>query len=184
MYIARILYPVKVLGPGNRIGIWFCGCPHHCIGCSNPELWDFDNRYKTTEQTLLKLIHNIADKYPVDGFTITGGEPFYQRETLLSLIKQIKSINPDILVYTGYNISELITEDLKDIAVLIDGKYIERLNNNCCLRGSENQIIHILNDEYTPKYYNYINTEENKIQNFTLQDSIISVGIHRPQFKF
>lgn len=41
MYIARILYPVEVLGPGKRIGIWFCGCPRRCEGCSNPELWEF-----------------------------------------------------------------------------------------------------------------------------------------------
>lgn len=36
MYIARILYPVEVLGPGKRIGIWFCGCPRRCEGCSQP----------------------------------------------------------------------------------------------------------------------------------------------------
>lgn len=44
MYIARILYPVKVLGPGERIGIWMDGCEHGCIGCSNPELWDIQSK--------------------------------------------------------------------------------------------------------------------------------------------
>ena len=40
IYVARILYPVKVLGPGNRVGIWLAGCDHKCLGCSNPELWE------------------------------------------------------------------------------------------------------------------------------------------------
>ena len=44
MYVARILYPVKVLGPGNRIGIWVSGCNHRCKGCSNPELWKQEER--------------------------------------------------------------------------------------------------------------------------------------------
>ena len=39
MNVARILFPVQVLGPGNRIGIWLCGCNRACKGCSNPELW-------------------------------------------------------------------------------------------------------------------------------------------------
>lgn len=36
MYVAGILYPVEVLGPGKRIGIWFSGCLSKCKGCSNP----------------------------------------------------------------------------------------------------------------------------------------------------
>ena len=36
--IARIYYPVKTLGPGNRIGIWTAGCPRRCSGCISPEL--------------------------------------------------------------------------------------------------------------------------------------------------
>lgn len=47
MYVARILYPVEVLGPGKRVGICFYGCPRKCKGCSNPRLWNFQERYKT-----------------------------------------------------------------------------------------------------------------------------------------
>ena len=40
--IARIFYPVKTLGPGNRVGIWTTGCLRGCQGCISPELQDYD----------------------------------------------------------------------------------------------------------------------------------------------
>lgn len=184
MYIARILYPVKVLGPGNRIGIWFCGCPRRCDGCSNPELWEFQDRYKISLATVMSLIEKIAQAHRVDGFTITGGDPFFQPDALSNLLEQIKKISDDILVYTGYMKDELPAPLLKNIAVLIDAPYIKARNNNCRLRGSDNQTIYILNENYRVVYEDYLSTTENQIQNFTAKDGIISVGIHRPDFKF
>ena len=60
MYIARILYPVETLGPGKRIGIWFCGCSKACKGCSNPELWQRQEKYRISIDSILKLIHQIS----------------------------------------------------------------------------------------------------------------------------
>lgn len=99
MYVARILYPVEVLGPGKRIGIWFCGCPHKCKGCSNPELWDFQEKYKTSLEAILTLIETIAKEHQVDGFTITGGDPMYQASDLQKLIMHLCKLSSDILVY-------------------------------------------------------------------------------------
>jgi len=182
MYVARILFPVQVLGPGNRVGIWFCGCPHRCRGCSNPELWEFQDRYKTSVETILHLIKLIDDTYDIDGFTITGGEPFYQYDDLAHLLSELVLINDDILVYSGYRYDELADKDLSNISVLIDGRYVEEQNNNCFLRGSSNQRIHILNDKFSNMYQQYIQQGENKIQNFTATDGVISVGIHKPNF--
>ncbi len=182
MYIARILYPIKVLGPGKRIGIWFCGCPHKCKGCSNPELWEFQERYKTSLNTIKELINKICVDNSVDGFTITGGDPFYQENELVELLGYLKTINEDILVYTGYSKEEISPQSLNDIAVLIDGKYIEDQNFGRALIGSDNQKIHILKSAYRKKYNDYISTTKNKIQNFTTTDGIISVGIHKPNF--
>lgn len=182
MYIARILYPIEVLGPGKRIGIWFCGCPHKCEGCSNPELWEFQERYKTSLNTIKELINKICVDNSVDGFTITGGDPFYQENELVELLGYLKTINEDILVYTGYKKEEISPQSLNDIAVLIDGKYIEELNFGHVLIGSDNQKVHILKSAYQKKYNDYISTTKNKIQNFTSTDGIISVGIHKPNF--
>ena len=182
MYVARVLYPVEVLGPGKRVGIWFCGCPRRCKGCSNPELWEFQDRYKTTPQRIYELVLQIAKKYPIDGFTITGGDPMYQAEDLQELAKLLTNISKDILVYTGYDRSELSAESLSGIAVLIDGEYIESRNTNCILRGSDNQSIHILDDGFRERYNDYLSSTENQIQNFMTSEGVVSVGIHRPKF--
>lgn len=182
MYVARVLYPVEVLGPGKRVGIWFCGCPRRCKGCSNPELWEFQDRYYTSPQLVHELIMQIAKDHTIDGFTITGGDPLYQASGLRQLIMLLRTISEDILVYTGYTIKELSDVQLDGIAVLIDGEYIENRNNDSILRGSDNQKIHILDQRYEDKYLSYLSRSKNKIQNFMTSDGVISVGIHKPNF--
>ncbi|MDR1135084.1 MAG: radical SAM protein [Clostridiales Family XIII bacterium] len=102
MNIARILYPVKVLGPGNRIGIWLSGCPRRCKGCSNPELWEWRSEFELSVSEVRKLIMKIAAASSVDGFTISGGEPMVQAEELAGLVDCLKTVSGDILIYTGY----------------------------------------------------------------------------------
>ena len=190
MYIARILYPVEVLGYGKRIGIWFDGCPHRCKGCSNPELQVTDEKYNIDIENVFDLVLKITQSNPVDGFTLTGGEPFFQLESLDILTRKLSRISGDILIYTGYTLKELhemksqtVENILSRISVLIDGRYIEELNNNCPMRGSQNQKVHILSEKYR-KVYNDCMKRENKIQNFMSGNSIISVGIHKKNFDF
>ena len=96
----------------------------------------------------------------------------------------MSDISNDILVYTGYTMSELTGKNLDNIAVLIDGTYIEERNNGSILRGSDNQQIYILNNSLKEKYENYLSTAQNQIQNFATVDGYISVGIHNKDFKF
>jgi len=105
-----------------------------------------------------------------------------QSEDLFYLLKELKKISNDILVYTGFEKEELTEKQLENISVLIGGKYVEELNDNSLLRGSSNQRIHILEEAQKNKYEIYLNTETNKIQNFTTMDGIVSVGIHKPDF--
>lgn len=186
MYVARILYPVNVLGPGKRIGIWFNGCNHHCPGCSNPELWEPQERYKTTLETLMRLVEYICNNQTVDGVTLTGGDPFAQADALQQLLPELSKFSNDILVYTGFDYEEILLkypELVSQIGVLIDGKYIQERNNGVVLRGSDNQRIIILDDQLVDKYNCYLSTVQNEIQNFTALDGVISVGIHRPGYE-
>lgn len=102
MYVARILYPVEVLGPRRRIGIWFDGCCHFCKGCSNPELWKIDLKYKTDLRQVKRLIKSIENQHEIDGFTLTGGDPMFQPEALREILPELSKISDDILMYTGY----------------------------------------------------------------------------------
>lgn len=183
MYIARVLYPVKVLGPGNRIGIWVAGCCHECKGCSNPELWERDEKYFITKNKFREIIFSISNRFKVDGFTLTGGDPFFNASDLNDILEVITTVSEDVLVYTGYSYSSLLAkieykQCLDRIAVLIDSPYVESLNNNSFLRGSSNQQIIILKDGYKDKYERYIKEGQNEIQNFMTRNGFISVGIH------
>ena len=185
MYIARILYPVRVLGPGDRIGIWFNGCDHRCSGCSNPELWTPQERYNITQDTLLKLIGQVCKTRPVDGFTLTGGDPFKQPEALRQLLPALNEITNDILVYTGYDydwVNDQYPDIVSQIGVLIDGPYIEQRNTGLPLRGSDNQTIRVLQPQLLSKYQPYLQSAKNEIQNFTTADGVVSVGIHKPGY--
>ena len=186
MYIARILYPVKTLGPGNRIGIWFAGCNHRCQGCSNPELWKRREEYRTDLRQIMRLVNSIVGQHQVDGFTITGGDPFNQPEALEQLLPKLHQISDDILVYTGFEFEEIERQHstiLDYIAILIDGLYIEELNAGEALRGSTNQRIIVLDERYTEQYTQYIMTGKGQVQNFITPTGVISVGIHRPGYE-
>ena len=185
MYIARILFPVKVLGPGNRIGIWFDGCSHNCKGCSNPELHEFSEQYAISLVNIEKLITDISNKNDIDGFTITGGDPFDQPEDLNKLLDFIRLISEDILIYTGYcyeDVEKKYQDIVNKATVIIDGEYVQELNTGEVLRGSTNQNIIILNDKFRNKYLEYIDNSESSIQNFYINGAAISVGIHKPGF--
>lgn len=189
MNVARILYPVQVLGPGNRVGIWLCGCSRGCRGCSNPELWKQRPEYEVSPDEVYTLIQRVASSHNIDGFTISGGEPMNQALSLVELTGLISGISDDILIYTGYRIEELrarcdpATDGLLEKAsVLIDGAYIEEQNDGSVLRGSSNQRILILNKKYEGRYQLYLAQTHNQIQNFTTADGVVSVGIHHRGF--
>lgn len=181
MFVARILYPVRTLGPGNRIGIWFCGCSHGCKGCSNPELWQRLEEYRITPRRLMELVRSVSDSAPVDGFTLTGGDPMEQPE-LAGLLPELREISGDILLYTGYTLEQLrempgASGVLENVSVLIDGEYIAERNTGCPLRGSDNQRVIFLDESLRAVYEEYMR-QGNMIQNFTVGNSVVSVGIH------
>lgn len=194
MQIARILYPVKVLGPGKRIGIWVNGCRRACPGCANPELWETDIRKNVSIEQIRKMVQSIAERYPVDGITISGGEPFLQTKELAELVGMLKEYTEDILIFTGYERRTLLKRKkeatyiryiLENISVLVDGKYVEEKNDGHPLKGSSNQRIYYKNPNIKSEYEKYIQNQkkEQYAQIFPASDGTIMVGIHRKDFR-
>ncbi len=186
MYIDRILFPILSLGIHNRLVIWTVGCTKHCKGCANPELWEISGRKDRPVKSILQLIQNLHSQQPIEGITITGGDPLEQPEEILQLLEGLQEITQDILLYTGYTMQELenlwspsMLERLKkNIAVLIDGRYIEGLNEETAvLRGSWNQNIIYFKEQYRAEYEEYL-SKGRTIQNVYMGNQLISVGIH------
>lgn len=112
--INRLHWPVTVLGPGRRVGIWFQGCSIECPGCVSRDTWAAPGPgdYTPVGDLVARidaLTSGGADG-PVDGVTVTGGEPFEQAEALEALLPALRewldsrgASSADLLVYTGYD---------------------------------------------------------------------------------
>lgn len=177
--LARIYYPVKVLGPGSRVGIWMNGCARDCIGCVSPELKTYDSSKEVTVSEIIQMIRRI--RYPIDGFTISGGEPFYDPEALDALVQRLAGICDDILIFSGCTMEELraqknesVDSVLNTCAALIDGAYMKELNDGRGLRGSSNQRVWIFkhHDRYAG-----IETAERCLQNIVYGNKVLTIGI-------
>ena len=68
-------------------------------------------------------------------------------------MKNIKSLNIGIILYTGYEKDEILSSSKNSVLsyadILISGRYIEEKRNiNNHLYGSDNQLIEFLTDRY------------------------------------
>ena len=129
-------------GPGFRTSIWVQGCPIHCDGCHNKELWDFDggeplSKYEDS------IIASVLNKN-CSGLSILGGEPLQgdSDKDLLQLCKTMKNLcSKSIWLFTGYSWSDVKNNPImKYIDVLVDGPFIQKLRDtSLAFRGSSNQ---------------------------------------------
>ena len=141
--IAGIMQDSIVDGPGIRTAIFCQGCPHHCIGCQNPETWDFEGGAEMEEEQLLDL---VLSNPLAKGVTFSGGEPFAQAEGFARLARLLKAQGREVASYSGYTFEELLhgtkaqRELLETIDVLIDGRFVlEERSLDLNFRGSRNQ---------------------------------------------
>lgn len=191
MYIARVLYPVKNLGPHDRLGIWVSGCQRRCNGCANPELRERAEEHRISLDAFMKLV-KMLPKMP-QAVTITGGEPFDQAGELVPLCEWLVSeVSDDILIYTGYTLEQLRAREDADtdhllelIAALVDGEYKEELNLGNGIKGSENQRLYVLREKYEREYrsLDVVTGGERAVQPFIRHNgSVITTGFERPGF--
>lgn len=133
-------------GEGIRTVIWTQGCPHHCLGCHNPNTHDFNEGEVVDVSEVLDRIDELENQ---DGITFSGGDPMCQPKACAKIAKYAKGKGLNIWCYTGYTYEKLqqlsqinndIVEFLKTIDVLIDGPFILKEKSlDLKFRGSKNQ---------------------------------------------
>lgn len=140
-------WPVTVLGPGRRIGLWVQGCSIRCKGCVSQDTWPADPAKSIAVSDLLTWCRRVgADGF--DGVTISGGEPFDQPAGLKALLEALNrwrrkaSLDFDVLCYSGYPLKTLEREhrallDLLD--AIVPEPYADALPLSNLWRGSGNQ---------------------------------------------
>ena len=87
------------------------------------------------------------------GVTLTGGEPFEQSLALAELARRVRGQGLDVIAFSGYRIEELQSGVvphsellLREIDVLVDGRFVRDLPSSEPLRSSSNQRVHYLTD--------------------------------------
>lgn len=140
-------FPVTVLGPGRRIGIWLQGCSIRCPACVSQDTWEADAGREMEVEALLAWCRRVAGA-GLDGVTISGGEPFDQPRALAALLKGLhrwrKSLPApfDILCYSGYPLAKLEQRHGPLLGLLdaaIPEPYVDGLPLAHVWRGSANQ---------------------------------------------
>lgn len=145
MKVMNILHDSVVDGEGLRTVVFFAGCPHQCIGCHNPDSWKMSNgREMSVDEILLELEGN-----PLTDITFSGGEPLIQAKKLVELAKELKGLNKNIWLYSGFTYEEIMNsrdsykkEVLTYCDVLVDGRFLmEERDLSLMFKGSRNQRI-------------------------------------------
>lgn len=115
-------------GPGLRMTFFVQGCPHHCLGCHNPDTHTFDGGKVEPIHPLIERISQCAYDHSIDGITLSGGEPFEQAGACVQLAKAAHENGLNVWCYTGYLYEKLLhmrncVELLKEVDVLVDGPF-------------------------------------------------------------
>lgn len=148
--VAALVHSTNSLGPGERAVVWVQGCLLHCPGCLAPD-------WLPHQPARLMHVEELSDELltspEVHGIVFSGGEPMLQAHSLAcvaKLIRRKRSIN--LITFTGFRYEHLLEADpkvgyhdlLAQTDVLVDGPYLQGLNDGKGLRGSSNQrIIHL-----------------------------------------
>lgn len=128
-------------GDGARYVIFVQGCAHHCEQCQNPDTWDFNGGQEISVDELAHMVKAAMQKHPLDGVTFSGGDPMYQQERLLALLKLIPDVN--VWLYTGFELEEIKGSPVMPlIDAVVCGKFVPELKCEGKMYGSSNQAVY------------------------------------------
>ena len=150
--VHRILTRSRSNGPGRRAVLWVQGCSLGCPGCYNPQTHVPD---PATGRPVDEIAAELLSIDGVEGLTVSGGEPLQQLPALSELLRRLRAQTDwSIIVLTGFSWDETrrlpgSRELLRDVDVLVAGRYLQDQRLARGLRGSANKTVHLLTDRYT-----------------------------------
>lgn len=156
MKYAGIIYDDTAAAPGLSLSFYTQGCPIHCPGCHNQDMWDFEGGYDFTPEVLNRVLDKLVENGVLRNLCIIGGEPLCKQNTKMTkiLCSCVRTAYPDIKIYvwTGYTLEELCEREqneedihniLENLDVLIANPFdISKRDITLELRGSSNQEIY------------------------------------------
>lgn len=140
VFLSRLHFPIRALGFGRRVGIWFQGCSIRCPGCISIDTWAPGRGGTSVDAVIDTMRPWLAE---ADGLTVTGGEPFDQPAALEALLREIRPrLRGDVLIFSGHP-HEKLGPMLRRMEGLVDAiitdPFSVREPQTLALRGSDNQ---------------------------------------------
>jgi anaerobic ribonucleoside-triphosphate reductase activating protein len=182
-------FPVTVLGPGKRAGIWVQGCSLGCEGCISRDTWDKEQGRSTSIGELCEWIVSCAEM-GATGLSISGGEPFQQSVAVEALLDQLSKLVDrdrfDVLIYSGYSLGFLEKHHRGVLAkcdALVSEPYVATKGEGEWLRGSANQRITAYSRLGEERYADPdvpTQSAQPSIQLAVDEDAVWYIGIPRP----
>jgi len=129
-------------------------------------------------EELVRLIEH--EQEAIEGITLSGGEPMEQATGVLELVRHIRAVTRlSIILFSGYTRQEIEeqphgSEILRQVDVLIAGRYDPSQHLARGLRGSANQEVHFITNRYAPNDLESVPSAEVLI---TADGSVILSGI-------
>ena len=169
----------SLLGPdGRNAAVWLHGCDKNCKGCissrnSGEPGYIFNTRF---------LASLLVSRKP-NTVVISGGEPFRQPRALDELTRFIKEYTggkTGLMIYTGMTYEQLAdsTKTVKKILdrtdLLVDGEYIQKLDDGLPYRGSSNQRMLFLTERYSR---DKLTAKERSVRMYIDANSLVMDGI-------
>src|SRR2546427_3361103 len=157
-------------GPGLRAVVFFQGCTLGCEKCFNPTTHVFQGVEVATEKVVEALVE-AHQGHILEGITFSGGEPMQQADSLLALMRNLRSRAPELSfgMFSGYTERELgegrywiwrrefegqeqrtLWEEIRahlDFAVL--GRFNHLQPGMAPLRSSRKQVLRLFSNRYS-----------------------------------
>lgn len=162
--INKAHFPVTVLGPGRRLGIWLQGCSIRCPGCLSRDTWAPHGGSAMAVDALLDWCRATCGE-ALDGVTLSGGEPFDQAPALAALLDGLDAWRAesgkefDLLCYSGHPLRTLqkrFPELLARLDAVIAEPFVDGLAQTRLWRGSGNQSLQPLSPLGHARYAPYL----------------------------